>query len=332
MDSIERWQGVADGMKPDRPPMSFWRHFYDQENKLDTFVESMVGFQRRFGWDFVKINPKASYHVEPWGAVVEPSPDGIAKPQKKSWPVNSVGDLENIGVVPTNHPEFARQLSAISRIRKAIPQPLPVVMTMFTPLSVLGDLVPDGETLVALIGEAPVAVNQALRNITETLTALAVEFLNAGADGLFYATTEWASTNLLTWKQYSEYGKGYDLRITDAIADDASFNVLHICAPNNFLRQMTDYPATVVNWDASDPTNVPLREGWQLLQRPVMGGLDRYKDLLELTPQTLSDKTKSLVHSHRDLPFAVGPGCAVPVTVPLDQLDVVKQAVIDASR
>jgi uroporphyrinogen decarboxylase len=332
MDAHDRWAAVREGVRPDRPPISFWRHFYDQENSPETFVEAMVAFQRRFGWDLVKINPKAGYHIEPWGVKIEPSHSATEKPVKVSWPVQSADDLAQITPRPTAHEEFAAQLRAVSAIRKALPRPLPMVMTMFSPLSILGDLVPENETLVALIREAPGAVSTALENITQTFGGLAVEFLNAGADGLFFATTEWASSDLLTWPQYEKFGRPYDLRILQAIAGEATLNVLHVCASHNYLEKFADYPVEVVNWDATDPTNLPLREGERVLGQPIMGGIDRYHDLLDLSPRSLADKTRKLVAAHDDLPFAVGPGCAVPVRVPLENLETVKSAVISAAR
>ncbi len=332
MDAYDRWQTLFSGTNPDRPPMSFWRHFFDQENSPDTFAEAMIGFQKRFNWDLVKINSKASYHIEPWGVKVRTSDDALTKPVKESWPVHQAADLDKIGRLPVSHPEFAAQLSAAQAIRKALPRPLPIVMTMFSPLSVLGDLVPDDETLVKLIAESPKEVAAALENLTATFADLAVEFLNAGVDGLFFATTEWASHDRLTPEQYETFGKPYDLRVLNATAGDATFTLLHVCASNNFLAHFADYPVDVVNWDASDPTNPALREGWSTLLKPVMGGLDRYKDLLDLPNDALADKTRRLVESHRDLPFAVGPGCAVPVNVPLEKLALVKETVIGMSN
>ncbi len=332
MHPYDRWEALKAGEKPDRPPISFWRHFYDLEGSPDTFAEAMVNFQKRFRWDLVKINPKASYHIEPWGVTVENSRDPLKKPVKKSWPVRNAEDLEKIRPLPVSHHEFSDQLSAVSAIRKTLPRPLPIVMTLFTPLSVLGDLVPDNETLIRLIGEAPEAVTRALENLTRTFSDLAVEFLNAGADGLFFATTEWASSDCLTWAEYEKFGQPFDLQVLNAITGEATFIVLHVCASNNYLDKFAYYPVDVVNWDATDPTNCPLREGWEILQKPVLGGIDRKVDLLGLSQETLADKTRRLVESHADLPLAVGPGCAVPVEVPLENLEVVKNAVIETGK
>ena len=332
MDADERWQAIRSGARPDRPPVSFWRHFYDQENSPARFVEATVGFQQHFGWDLVKINPKASYHVEPWGVSVEYSVNPLQKPRKISWPIIHPQDLSKVKPLPITHPEFDVQLKAVAAIRKALPKPLPLVMTMFTPLSVLGDLVPEEEMLISLIREAPEQVHIALENLAATFLRLAVEFLNAGADGLFFATTEWASRDRLNAEQYGQFGRPYDLRVLESISDQATFTVLHVCGPNVQLDEFADYPCDVINWDATHPTNIPLREGWQAVNKPVLGGIDGKTDLLDLSLPALADKTRRLIGEYADLPFAVGPGCAVPVQVPLERLRVIRDVVAEAGK
>jgi len=331
LNAWERWQAVLGGQRPDRPPISFWRHFYDAENSPNDFIQATIGFQQRFNWDLVKINPKASYYTEPWGVTIKWGNNPLTKPVKNSWPVHKAEDMASILPIPVTHPEFSNQLRAITAIRKGLPRPLPILMTMFSPLSILGDLVPDSAILIKLMDEARTAVHLALGHITKTFSALAAEFLNAGADGLFFATTEWASSDLLSWDQYREYGQPYDLQLLNLMKGNASFMVLHVCASNNYLAKFGNYPAEVVNWNATDPTNLTLRDGHNRLHKPVMGGIDHHKDLLESSSEALADKTMELVRSHADLPFAVGPGCAVPVEVPLEKLDVVKNAVIKAA-
>ena len=67
MTHRERIEALLNGEKPDRMPVSFWRHFYESESTAEQLAEAMVGFQERFDWDMMKINSRASYYVEDWG-------------------------------------------------------------------------------------------------------------------------------------------------------------------------------------------------------------------------------------------------------------------------
>ena len=74
MDHRERVLATLRGEEVDRPPISMWRHFFPQETSSEGLAEAMLGFQRRYDWDFMKVNPRASYHAEDFGLrpVLEP--------------------------------------------------------------------------------------------------------------------------------------------------------------------------------------------------------------------------------------------------------------------
>ncbi len=71
----ERIERILSGREIDRPAVSAWRHFYNRESSKRELVDAMIEFQRKFDWDFMKINPRASYHIEDWGAVMQFSKD-----------------------------------------------------------------------------------------------------------------------------------------------------------------------------------------------------------------------------------------------------------------
>ena len=74
------------GEKPDRFAASFWRHFFHKEHHAEGTAEAMLDFQERFDWDFMKINPRADYHVEGWGLKQEWSPRRIQKTHQVQFP------------------------------------------------------------------------------------------------------------------------------------------------------------------------------------------------------------------------------------------------------
>ena len=67
MTHWERVRAALRGEDVDRPPASMWRHFFGQETTAEGMSQAMIAFQRRFDWDFMKVNPRASYHCEDWG-------------------------------------------------------------------------------------------------------------------------------------------------------------------------------------------------------------------------------------------------------------------------
>ena len=236
----DRLTAIVQGKRPDRPPVSFWRHFYTEENDPRRLSEALLGFHRQFSWDWIKINPRGSYHLEDWGFLYEPSTHPHQKPVKKHFPVQTAQDWERITPRPVTEGALGEQLNLVSRVVKEAAGD-PVLMTVFSPLSIAGDLVPDDSVLVRHLQEHPDRVAAALLAITETFEQFVREALNAGADGVFFATTQWASRTRLSADAYRAWGTPYDLRVLSAAAG-APFNLLHVCEADSLITELSDYP------------------------------------------------------------------------------------------
>lgn len=326
LDHTDRLAALADGASVDRPPVSLWRHFYKDEDNLDKFVEMMVGWQKHYDWDFMKINPRASYHYEPWGVVMRPSPDRDTKAERIGFPIQKPIDWLKVVPIHVAHPLFDFQLKAISRIRKEIRKPFRITMTVFNPISILGDMVPNEETLLTSLREHPELLHSALRSVTDTFVKLVHEFRNAGADGIFFATTQWASADRLTVEELHRFALPYDREVWNAVGDNA-FNILHVCDRKIYLAEYGDFSADLTNWDVSLPGNPTMKEGHAILKGPVLGGILHETELLKDSPEQITDKVRRLVDTHREIPYSVGPGCAIPVNTPDVNVAAVRAAV-----
>ena len=75
MNKIERVDAALKGAAVDRVPVSFWGHSYLKEWSAEELAEATLENYRRYDWDYMKVNPRASYHVEDWGAKLERSND-----------------------------------------------------------------------------------------------------------------------------------------------------------------------------------------------------------------------------------------------------------------
>lgn len=327
MNSKERMDALLKGEKPDRTPVAAWRHFYHLENNPKDFAAATVAFQKKFNWDLVKINPRASYHVEGWGAQYVPSKAPMDKPQRLSYPVGLPADWEKIEELPLAAGVLAAELRTISQISKKLGKSVYKFMTIFSPLSVAGDLVGTEAQLVRDMQESPLLVEEALEQITHTFVRFAVECLNAGAEGIFFATTEWASKNVLSEEDYKKFGRPYDLEVIEAVKGVGGKVILHVCEPFNLLPLFADYPADFVNWAASHRSNLSLLDGQRLLQKPVIGGIDHTSSLLLGRKDALVAALRPVPAALRELPGVFGVECALPPAVPDENLMALRQLV-----
>lgn len=325
MTAKERIDALLSGRAPDRIPVAAWRHFYHMEYSPELFVSATVAFQRKFSWDFVKINPRASYHVEGWGAQYVPPKNPLDKPQRLSFPVGLPSDWEKIEELPLGSGVLAAELLTVSKIAKKLGKSVYKFMTVFSPLSIAGDLVGTEAQLVRDMQESPLLVQEALEEITKTFVRFSVDCLNAGADGIFFATTEWASKNILTEEDYRKFGRPYDLEVMEAVRGVGGKIILHVCEPNNMLSQFADYPVDMVNWAASDRSNATLSEGYNLFKKPVIGGIDHTSSLLLGRREALVGAVRPTLALLKGLPAILGPECALPPAMPEENLMALRQ-------
>lgn len=323
----DRLLTIFAGETPDRFAASFWRHFFHKEHYAQGTAESMIDFQKFFDWDFVKINPRADYHVQDWGLHLEYSRHEFKKHLKSDFPINQASDWARIEPLDLRSPNMAEHLQVMSLVRKGLGLEVPILMTVFTPLAIAGRLVADRQTLVDHIKNSPKMVHDALRAITDTYVRFVTELRNAGADGILHATTQWASTDMLSWEEYEEFGLPYDLEVARATQDGA-INLLHVCSSNNYLQKMSehDYRSQMVNWDALDSTNLPLDQALGKTADMVMvGGVDHEGWLRHATTEEVGGHIETLKAVHSPANLIIGPGCAIPPETPTENLQEVRK-------
>ena len=326
MNHRERVLACLAGEDVDRPPVSMWRHFYAEETAPDTLAEAMLRFQREYDWDFMKVNPRASYHAEDWGLTMRTGGDG--SPEPVSWPVSEPADWTRIDVLDPSAGVLGEQLQALRLIGDGLEGQVPFLMTVFTPLSIAARLVPSEETFVRHLREHPGDVRHALEVVTETFAGYIEACLEAGASGLFYATTSWATTDSLTLDEYNEFARPYDLRVLEA-ASDAEFNLLHVCRDNNMLAEMRDYPVHAFNWDVRGQGNLSLAEGRATVApKAVVGGLPHKDGLVDASPEELAGEVRDITDAMGARGWMLGTGCTFPPNTPAENV----RAIAGAAR
>lgn len=318
MTHRERIEAILAGETPDRYAASFWRHYFHLEHDAQGTIAAMLDFQNKFDWDLMKINPRADYHVQDWGLKLKYSADEFTKHEKLTFPVNYPDDWAKIEPLPMTAPALEEHLEVVKGLRREVGNDLPLLMTVFTPLSLAGRMLPDREKLPGHLHEHFNLIETALEAITDTFVRYVAELRNAGADGIFYATTQWASKDRLSWEEYEKFALPYDLRVIEATGED-SINLMHVCEGNNFLAELApyDYFSAIYNWDAVHPTNPSLAEGRKLLDfRTLLGGFPFDDSLKQISPEQAKATITQLKQEFAPNELIIGPGCAIPPDTP----------------
>lgn len=330
MNPRERVMAAVRGAAVDRPPMSFWGHFYHRESSAEDLVEASVEFQLEHGWDWVKLNPRKHYHVEPWGVSYRYSGRAAEKPVLDAWPVHQGADWLAITERPHDRGALAEQLEAVAMLRRRLPAEIPIVQTVFTPLAVLGEMVEEPGELRLHLRTHPHAVRGALEAVTRTFEPYVRAVLRAGADGIYLATVDWASRDLLAPEEYREWGRPGDLRLLAAAAG-APLNVLHVCKRRNLLFECADYPVAAFSWAATDPLNPSLAEGLARLPGAVMGGISHDDALAQPDPARPVEEFRRALEATGGRRWLAAPGCSILPATPAAHLRALRAAVESAA-
>ena len=321
MEAIERVRAALAMGPVDRPPAAWWGHAFREEWSPAELAGVTVERHRRFGWDFVKLQPRATCFAEAFGSAYRPSPREDTAPVLERPAVVEPEDWGRIGSTGADAPTLADQTTALRQVAGELGRVVPVVQTVFSPLTVAGYLVgEDRRRAVAELRARPAEVGAALAAIAATMAEFAVRSVEAGAAGIFYAVSDYASSDLLTRREYEDLVLPHDRAVLAAVPDEAWFTVLHLCGANLHFDVARELPVQAVSWSVHDAGNPSLAEGRDRTGRAAMGGVDRVGALVEGTRETVQAQVRDAIDETGARGLLVAPGCSVPPEAPDENL------------
>ncbi len=327
MNKKERVDAALRGDPVDRVPASMWGHDFEREWDPQTLAEAMVENFTRYDWDYMKVNPRASYHVEDWGVKARPSGVPFKAPVIEATPIKSASDWKRIRPLEADEGALGEQLRSLRLINHSVGYEAYFVQTIFCPLGVAMYLAGNkAEPVLHTIHEDRNAMHTALRVITETFTTYALACMEEGASGIFYATNGWASEGRLTQDQYREFGEQYDQEILDAIKHRSKLTILHNCGSHIYFDLLSGYPVHVLNWAATLEGNPDLAEGKKRSGKAVMGGISEKTALKEGSPGQVQDEVAKALELTGGRHFLLAPGCSIPPQTPAKNLEAIRRS------
>src|SRR3981081_2473071 len=266
--------GVAD-----RPPVGAWGHTYREEWSPSALCAVSVKRARQFGWDFVKFQPRASSFAEAFGSVYKPAGHPFKGPVLMNAAVPDLDSGRKVELV--NRKALDDQVESIGLVARDLGSDVPVIQTVFSPITVGGYLVGKSSARVRReLRQHPELVRPALDRIAEALVDFSRRSVEAGAAGIFYAISGYTSKDAMSESAYRETLLAYDVGVLEQMPAEAWFNVVHLCGSHLNFGLARDMPAQAVSWSVHNQGNPSLAEGKKLSGRPVMGGLGQRASLI----------------------------------------------------
>ncbi len=326
MNKKERVDAALRGEKVDHVPASLWGHDFEREWEVQSLAEATAENYNRYDWDYVKVNPRASYLAEGWKARYHASGEKFKPPTCEYTPIKSATDWKRLRPLEPDHGSLGEQLRVLQLVNHEVGYDAYFIQTIFCPLGVAKYLAGEkDEPVLQSIREDRTAMHAALRIITETLSNYAIACLEQGASGIFYATNGWAREGILTQDQYREFGEQYDLEFLDTIKSRSKFNVLHNCGSRIYFDLLASYPVHAINWAATLPGNPDLHEGKLRSGKAVMGGISEHSVLKKGTPDQVQEEVGRALELTGERHLLLAPGCAVSPQTPVRNIEAIRR-------
>ena len=307
----------------DRLPVSFWRHVPDVDHTARGLADAMLGFQRRWDLDLLKVMSSGVYCVEDWGCRVayQGSPNGAKTCTRHA--VREVSDWAKLEPLDPGQGALGRELEALRLILAGRSDDVPVLHTVFAPLTIARKLA--GERLAQDLRDHPEAVKGALDVITETVIHYAGAVAKAGADGIFYASQD-ASRDVMTEEDHERFGMPYSRRVLESLKGGPLFTMLHVHGQHNYFDQMAGLPVASINWH--DRLTAPsLGDALRRFPGAAVGGLSEKETLLNGPVTAVAAQVADTIRQSGGTGVIVAPGCVLPLAVPDESLEAVVKGV-----
>lgn len=318
----ERLEAAIRGEATDRVPVALWRHFPGDDYRPKDLAAAVVGFQRRYDYDFVKVTPTSSFSVADWGVRDEWRGNEEGTRVYTRYAIQSPDDWTRLPDLDPRAGFLGAQLKCLDLIHRDLGDDVPFIQTIFTPLGQAKHMA--GELAFVHMRQYPAAFKAGLEKITQTTIRFIEEASKSGIAGLFYALQH-ASYSLTSLAEYAEFGKGYDLRVLEA-AKGLWLNVLHLHGNDVMFDLAADYPVQVWNWHDRD-TPPTLREALPKVKGAVCGGLSRESVMMRGTPDEVRREIADAIAQTSGKRLIIGTGCVTLVSTPESNLRAARTAV-----
>jgi uroporphyrinogen decarboxylase len=316
MTHWERIRAAIAGEETDRVPISLWRHWANADETALGLAYATIRWQREFDFDLVKVTPASTYMHEDWGTETRYVPNMHGTRTVVRRAVASPEEWTNLRPLDPRDGCLGRQVEAIHIIAEELNDSVPVLQTIFSPLTTAWKLA--GDRMFAHLRRHPELLKEGLQTIAETTARFAVASAEAGATGMFFAT-QCDTYRLMTEDKYREFGEAFDRIVFDAVRDKVEIIMMHAHGEDIMFDLVASYPIDAINWHdrLAGPS---LAEARKRFSGMLVGGISEWTTLLEGPAGAIEAEIEDAVAQAGGRGYMVGAGCVIPTHVPHEHI------------
>jgi uroporphyrinogen decarboxylase len=325
MNHRERIEACIANEAVDRPAVALWRHFPVDDQSPTSLAEATIDFQRAYDFDLVKVTPASSFCIKDWGAKDEWHGASEGTREYTHRVIQHPADWEKLSILDPTKGYLAAQLDCLRMIIGELGGEVPVIQTVFNPLSQAKNLV-GAENLSVHLRQYPQELTTGLRIIAESIQRFIEAARPAGAAGIFYAVQH-AQYSLFSEKEYQDFGRSFDMLALESAQEfKFKFNMLHLHGKQVMFDRFLDYPVAIINWhDRETPPS--LAEAKKKFSGALCGGLRRQETMVLGTPEQINIEAEDAFRQSGGKGLILGTGCVMPTIVPRGNIIAARKSV-----
>lgn len=314
MNKRERLDAAIRGEPVDRIPFGVWWHMSTQLLGAQATADMHLTLLERCDVDFLKL-----MNDDPF-----PVPEGYSA-------VRSDEDWFRLADAARTRPLFRKQLDVIERVRVRSGDEVHVLETIFDPFGVARRTGKD--RIFELMRGRPEVFAEGLDAITGSLEAYLREAVARGASGVYLAvygvspffSSDGSGYDRLTAAEFRRFVEPFDRRILDVADELGIVKFVHLHGAELLFDEVLDYPMDVLNW-AHLHAPPSLAEARQRTPVCLMGGFNESMTNM-FHPDEVVRTVNETAQEAGTRKFVFGPGCALPADLPIEYVDLMREAV-----
>lgn len=317
MNNKERVINSLNGLKVDRIPYTFSKHFPADFTYGEIGVKNHIDFYRESGVDIMKI---MNEQLMPYIGKIQRPEDWL---QVKQLGKDSSFITLQLDFVKRIMDELGPDHYYLVTVHGLI------ASTIHVSLKQLGFY--DARRIHAQhLREKPEVMKDVHAYMAELLTRLVEGCASLGADGIYFASLG-GDDEYLTDREFADGIAPFEVQILKQAKEDFKLtNFLHMCKDRLQIERYLDYSdvVDVVNWGIHE-NKISLQEGARLFPgKTILGGFNNQdKDLLSGNRPVILEKTRGiLTEMGRETKFILGADCTFPTQIDDASFKMVKDA------
>ena len=332
----DRFEAVLSNQLPDRTPVAAWGHFIPEELLPSALVQATVDFTETYDWDWIKLNPRATFYGEAWDTRYDHSDIDVFQPSVISALITEPEHVWRVHrQTGIRSKAFADGVLTTELLARALPE-TPIAQTVFSPLTALLEAAaqpvdirdhiagsPSRATLTRLLTEQPEGVKYALDEISAAFVNYFERLKGAGASALFYAITTAPNNPALDAELVERFSTDWDRDLIGVAKEIGLKVILHTCGEDSRPERLVNLGANALSWDQASPLNPSID---QLPGIVPVGGVDRTAINNE-DSAAVSAQAALTEQQLAGVPHLLAPTCAIDTSLDNPALSALRAAI-----